>query len=510
MKVLYTWIGKKDLDAIEQYPAHGEIVPNSQQERPSGRGPVADVLLNLDNLDCSVLLSDFGDKAKQYCDWLKALLTKAGKRIELHNSMVNQGDPTSFTWVYDAMRRSIDAFERGRSVTERFYLVGPGTPTMAACTIIVARLNACSGTLLQTDVKSRSGFRPLELPVALNLEDAPDPAGYAADRSPDAQVQKAASAPIVLSASTKRAFELAQRAARSQWPVLILGNTGTGKEELARYIYRNSNCKGAFVPVNCGAIPSEMIEAELFGYRKGAFTGAVRDHQGVFEAAGDGVVFLDEVGELPLQAQTRFLRVLQERKVVRLGEHEEHELKCRIVAATHRNLWQAVREGSFRADLYYRLAGLIITLDDLAQRPEDLQAMIESFWQEIVAENPGFPGRVLSDAAREQLLRHPWPGNVRQLKATLVRLAFLAKGPQVGADDVALALDTAVTMGARLAPQMCSASLDTADFDFKTNTRRYQLGLVRRALDAAGGNKSRAARMLGLSVQHLNRLLKQS
>jgi DNA-binding NtrC family response regulator len=522
MKVLYTWIGNSDLRASEQPCARDGTPPRppagGNLPQGSGMGPVADALLHLEEkLDCAVLLFDYFeqeiDKYKRYCEWLKKRLAEADKPLELIPRPILKGDPTSFNWVYDAMREAIDAFERERRVTARFYLVGPGTSTMAACTLIVARLTACAGTLLQADCKNPRGFRPLELPVDLILGDAPDPASHTADRAPGAQAQKASAMPIVLSPSTRRAFALAQRAAKSQWPVLILGNTGTGKEELARHIHRCSDSSKKFISLNCGAIAENLIESQLFGYRKGAFTGAMSDAPGVFETAGDGIVFLDEVGELPLPAQTRFLRVLQEKKVVRLGEHHEREINCRIVAATHRNLWQAVKEGRFRADLYYRLAGLIITLDDLANRPEDLREMIEVFWQEVVADNPGFPGRELSDAARERLLGHAWPGNVRELKATLVRLAFLAQGPRVSAADVGLALDTPVDTSARgyiQRPTVERPALqgDAGDFDFKANTKRYQQALVRQALDAAGGNKSRAARMLGLSVQHLGRLLK--
>ncbi|WP_240098336.1 sigma 54-interacting transcriptional regulator [Thermomonas flagellata] len=482
---------------------------------------MADALLHLaEDLDEAVLLIDYFEHEASaaasgisYCQWLDAQLKQAGKRLLLMLRPVVKGDPTSFNWAYDAMRRTVQDHERGRPIAQRHYLVGPGTPTMAASTLIVARLDACAGVLWQTDIRSPQGCRRLELPFDLKLEDAPDPASHAASRAPGepSKAGHAPGAPIVLSPSTQRAWRLAETAAKSQWPVLILGSTGTGKEELARHLHRCSGADKNFIPVNCGAIPAELIESELFGHKKGAFTGAVSDQPGVFEAAGHGIVFLDEVGELPLKAQTRFLRVLQEKKVTRLGERVERVLNCRIVAATHRHLWQAVESGSFRADLYYRLAGLIIPLDDLARRPEDLRAMIDAFWQQTTHENPGLPGRALDESAHQRLLAHAWPGNVRELKATLVRAAFLARGPQVSASDINIALgQDAPTPASPPPPSTLRTALPhaSADLDFRAHTKRCQRELARLALDQAGGNKSQAARMLGISVQHLGRVLK--
>lgn len=537
MNILYTWIGTSDLRASEgndRKGREGDSRPNRSAQTSTagdnGKGPVADTLLHLsESLDRAVLLFDCSeDQARTgahgsgYVSWLEQQLALVGKNLEIVRRLIVKGDPTSFNWAYDAMRKTVGECEHRQDVEKRYYLVGPGTPTMAACTLIVARLAACAGTLWQADVRSKHGCRPLELPFDLNLKDAPDPAARDARRAPGVPraTQRAQDEPIVESPSTQRAWALAERAAQSRWPVLILGNTGTGKEVLVKHLLEHSRLKGKVVSKNCGAIPENLIEAELFGYKKGAFTGALADQAGAFEQAGDGIVFLDEIGELPLHAQARFLRVLQENKITRLGEHTERELTCRIVAATHRNLWQAVQAGDFRADLYYRLAGLIITLDDLVERPEDLGAMIDYFWQQTVTENPGFPGRELSEDARRQLLAHSWPGNVRELRATLVRTAFLAKAPHVAATDVVFALvkpgdeaRKAEPNGPRPAASSQPAlALPAASpvLDLKGSIKRYQLELVQQALGQAAGNKSRAARALGISVQHLGRLLKDS
>lgn len=499
MNVIFSWLGNSDLRAVNQT---GKL------------GPVADALLHMDEqIDRAVLMFDYEDGQQQvgfdYHTWLSKRLKETGKAVEVVLELVPKGDPTSFTWVFDAMRGIVTKNESGNTTSARHYLVGPGTSTMATCTILIARISACAGHSWQVDEQSERGYRRLELPVGL-LTDAPDPCSAQADGW-NKTLGSSVTGPIVRSHSTKRAWELGARAAQSHWPVLILGGTGTGKEVLAQYIHERSRLEGALISLNCGAFPESLIESELFGHKKGAFTGATINRPGAFEAAAGGTLFLDEVGELPLQAQTRFLRVLQEMKVVRLGDHEERKLDCRIIAATHRDLFKAVQDGRFRADLYYRLAGLVIELRNLDERREDLEALIESFWGETVATNPGFPGRELSEEARQRLLAHAWPGNVRELKATLVRAAFLAADPRVTAAVIELALahpgnDHGLALDQ---PRPAPRADQPSGVSMKEQIKRYQRQLVEQALEQAQGNKSRAARNLEVSPQHLGRLLKE-
>lgn len=502
-KVLYVWIGTSDLDA-----------PNKADRK----GPIADFLINLagDEISHVALFFDCDQGGEQpgnaYLGWLNDQIRLASKSAVVDLLPQYKGDPTSFNWVYDAMREAVEGYEAKEKLAERHYLVGPGTPTMAACTLVFSRLVAYAGTLWQTDRKSPQGFRRLELPFDLALQDAPDPASRRRGGDPlETRPQEI----IVASPSMKHARRLTERAAQSRHSVLILGSTGSGKEVLARYLYENSHSrlKGALISVNCAAFPDNLIEAELFGYKRGAYTGAAKDTPGKFEAAQNGMLFLDEIGELPLFAQSKLLRVLQERKVVRIGEHQEREINCRIVAATHRNLWQAVVDGRFRADLYYRLAELIIELPDLAQRSEDLGQMIDRFWQRVVKENPGFPGKSLTDAARQRLLAHPWPGNVRELLATLSRVAFLAEARLVSAADVELALAKSGDKHTKtIRPQDEATGVqplpETEVGSLKEMERRFKRQLVERALAKAGGNRTKAAHQLGITPQHLGRILK--
>jgi len=508
MNVLYSWVGNADLQA---------------PRRPERPGPIADMLRDLpDGANepwAVMLLHDCTPEIKKegelYFSWLQEQIDKEQKKISLRLRLIlktaSTDDPTNYEWVFNAMREAVrQSEEREASLISRHYLVGPGTPTMAACTIILSRMKACTGQLWQTDMRSEKGYRKLELPFDLHLHDAPDPQSTWPQQADDGDT-------IIRSPATQRAWELAQRAARSSLPVLILGDTGVGKERLAQHIFDKSELKGPFIPINCGAIAASLLESELFGYKKGAFTGANSDKAGVFEQAKDGMVFLDEIGELPLPAQTALLRVLQEKTIRRVGDGQERPVDCRIVAATHRNLWQWIKDGKFRADLYYRLATIIIELADLKDRPEDLSEMISRFWQKITQENNGFPGKTLDEDARQRLRAHSWPGNVRELYATLARASFLAKDPVVDRDTVEVSIGHChATSPASESPQETIQSFDIpglgkSDLDgsgLKAMINKCRYDFVLRALKQNSGNKSKAAKMLGITPQHLARILK--
>lgn len=507
MNVLYTWLGKTDL---------GKTGLDAKQA-DARLGPVCEALLCLPKsvvVDQAVLFFDYApgeeEKGRRYRSWLEQVLRDRARPVEvvLH-AVPKQGvaDPSALSWVYETMRCGIMKHEEAMKVSQRHYLTGPGTSIMTACTILVSRLTACAGRLWQADERGAERVRPLELPFALKLEDAPDPASAEEERWPQAMKPKSSEEPIAESAAMRRVLALAERAAASSWPVLILGSTGVGKEVVASYVYRKGPRRNQpFRAINCGAIPAELIEAELFGHVKGAFTGASRDRKGIFEDAGEGTVFLDEVGELPLKAQVTLLRALESKKIRRVGDSEERPVACRVLAATHRNLWQAMREGRFREDLYYRLAGIVLEIPDLAERPEDLEAMIDRFWQQVVADHTGFPGRRLTEAARQRLRMHSWPGNVRELYATLVRAAFLATSPEVEAADVEAALAHERAQAPERSPPQVDGA--PAELTLEERVRRCRREAVQEALARSQGNKTRAARLLGISPQHLSRLLR--
>ncbi|MGB3399625.1 MAG: sigma-54 dependent transcriptional regulator [Candidatus Deferrimicrobiaceae bacterium] len=238
---------------------------------------------------------------------------------------------------------------------------------------------------------------------------------------------------VSVSAAMKRILEMADRVAGTDATVLVTGESGTGKEAVARRIHvRSSRAAAPFIAVNCAAIPAELLESELFGHARGAFTGAVRDRLGRFRQAGGGTLFLDEIGEMPLPLQAKLLRVLQEKVVDEVGGDKPIPVDVRILVATNRSLPERIREGTFREDLYYRLNVVDIRVPPLRERPEDIPSLVEHFMKEIS------PDRDISvpQAVMEALTTRPWPGNVRELKNACERMVILCRGEEVSVEDL--------------------------------------------------------------------------
>jgi transcriptional regulator with PAS, ATPase and Fis domain len=277
------------------------------------------------------------------------------------------------------------------------------------------------------------------------------------------------------------------RVAETETTVLITGESGTGKEVVARFIHRASARRtGPFVALNCAALPEQLLESELFGYERGAFTGAQQSKPGQIELAGGGVLFLDEVTEMTLSAQAKFLRVLQEREFQRLGGTRPQKANVRVVAATNRDLRKAVERGDFREDLYYRLQVFDIRIPPLRERRADIIDLAEAFLAEIGG-SFGRPPAGLTRDAREALLSHDWPGNVRELRNALERAAILCEGGLITADHLSLRRTMPPTE--RAAPP--------------TDLNIVEREMIERAMRDSGGNKAKAARRLGLSRTQL-------
>ena len=233
---------------------------------------------------------------------------------------------------------------------------------------------------------------------------------------------------------------MVRKVAASESSVLVRGESGTGKELLAKAIHENSPRRGGpLVSVHCAALSSGLLESELFGHRKGAFTGALNNRQGRFELAHGGTLFLDEIGEMDLLLQTKLLRVLQEKEVTRIGSNKSIKLDVRVVAATNRNLANEVREGKFREDLYYRLQGFLIHLPPLYERGEDVILLCKKFLAEFCVENRT-PAITISKEATKKLLQYNWPGNVRELKAVIERAAILSENNEITTEDLIFAV----------------------------------------------------------------------
>ncbi|HEY6005145.1 MAG TPA: sigma-54 dependent transcriptional regulator [Anaeromyxobacter sp.] len=289
-----------------------------------------------------------------------------------------------------------------------------------------------------------------------------------------------------------------RKVAPQKTTVLVEGESGTGKELVARALHDLSpRASFSFVAVNCGAIPSELMESELFGHAKGAFTDASRNKKGLAEEADGGTLFLDEIGEMPLLLQVKLLRFLQDEEVRPLGDVRPRKVDVRVVAATARSLRKAVDEGRFREDLFYRLDVVHVRLPPLRERGEDVPALAEHFLARFSRLRPELPPMSLSDDAREALAAHTWPGNVRELEHVMERAVVLAEGPVIRAED----LPDAVRDPPR-APGAAAALLD-GSLSIKRGTRALEESLIRAALEKTGGNRTRAAELLELSYRAL-------
>jgi DNA-binding NtrC family response regulator len=284
-------------------------------------------------------------------------------------------------------------------------------------------------------------------------------------------------------------------AARSSIPILLLGETGTGKEVLAKEVHRFSGRSGAFVPVNCAALAENLLESELFGHEKGAFTGATQARIGFFEAADGGTIFLDEVGELPLATQVKLLRVLEDKQIVRVGGRTPKTLDVRFVAATNRDLDRARLEGEFRSDLYYRLSALTLQVPPLRERPEDILAISEGFLQSSAA--PGKTRVSLSQDVQAVLLAYAWPGNIRELRNVIERAVLLSQGGQIEV----LHLPAGIRMPAAGVPTE-HVRADARDGLLERLSRIERERIVE-ALERSAGNQTQAASLLGVSRRTL-------
>jgi two-component system, NtrC family, response regulator AtoC len=301
---------------------------------------------------------------------------------------------------------------------------------------------------------------------------------------------------IAKSPAMTRALEIASKVARHPSPVLVTGESGTGKELIARLIHEESDRADApFLPVNCGAIPENLLESELFGYVRGAFSGADRDKPGLFEVASGGTLFLDEIGDMPATLQVKLLRVLQESEIRRLGDTRSRDIDIRLVAATNKDLEEEIRAGSFRRDLYYRIAVVPIHLVPLRQRRDEVPLLVRHFIDRYNRKLRLDISGIDADTMR-LLLAYPWPGNVRELENTIERAMVLSDGPGITVVDLPDQIRSPV-------PSLDGSDLADDELSVKKHGEALERRLIRQALERTGGNKTRAAELLDLSSRAL-------
>ncbi|NBO64445.1 MAG: sigma-54-dependent Fis family transcriptional regulator [Acidobacteria bacterium] len=314
------------------------------------------------------------------------------------------------------------------------------------------------------------------------------------------------------SAAMREVYDLIEQVAPARSTVLVTGESGTGKEVVARAIHFTSPRaeSGQFVAVNCSNIPSELLESELFGHTKGAFTGAIAAKKGLFEVADGGSIFLDEISTIPPETQARLLRVIQEREFTSLGDTQSRRVDVRIIAATNTDLQRAVKSGEFREDLFYRLNVINIHLPPLRNRREDILSLAKHFIRKYSGENDREIDSQLSPEILTVLEKYTWPGNVRELETAIERAVIVARGNEITLDCLRSEIRQSETPELANSPISDSVnSLDlTRGISFYDEVSRFEIELIKRALELTGGHQSRAAKLLGMNNTTLNSKIK--
>lgn len=494
-KVLVAWVGLTDLKA----PTEGDKV---------GVGPIAQALAARTFDEALLLWNTDEESVAAYREWLRK---RSKTRIELFPATLS--GPTEYAEIHECAVRAVDhVLAKGPKETALSFHLSPGTPAMGAVWLLLGKTRFPAELI---ESSRQHGVRTVDLPFEISVDFIPD---LLRERDEHLRRESAAESPqspefsdiVHRSRVMQRLIERARRVALHNVPVLIEGESGTGKEMLARAIHRSSPRRDkTFIPVNCGAIPSELVESELFGHEKGAFTGATHARIGLFESAHGGTLFLDELGELPASAQVKLLRTLQEGEIVRVGSSKPIKVDVRVVAATHRTLTDEIAAGRFREDLFYRLAVAILKIPSLRDRTGDLGPLIDhclSKVNEDAVATPGLLEKKLSAGARNLLVAHAWPGNVRELLNTLRRAAIWSDGTTISSEDVREALlpgGGAATHEILNRPLGAGLNLP----DLLKSVARHYLG---RGMDEAHGNKTKAAELVGLpSYQTLSNWLEK-
>lgn len=517
--VLVSWVGSADLRGLADSlpPAARDRVVREANLRPApsqeGGGPIR-ALLAARSFDHVHLLSNYPAWiTKEFCKQLNV-------GAEAH--LVSVKDVIDYGEIYSSVDETLKHITK--SLPARYDLwmfLSPGTPAMAAVWVLLGK-SKYPARFLQT---YRSEVKDTHIPFDLAVDVVPELLRESdtllSQLSAQASGEVGGFETIIgSSAAIRLAISRARKAALRDVSVLLLGESGTGKEVFARSIHAASSRRsGPFVVLNCAAIPSELIESELFGHVKGAFTGADKGRDGAFKQAHKGVLFLDEVGELAPRVQAKLLRVLQPlpgagpcvREVQPVGASQAERVDVRVVAATHRDLVADAGQGLFREDLYYRLAAITVKLPPLRERKTDVPLLAKAFLDNVNRDfrdqEPGYRDKSISDAAISFVRRYGWPGNVRQLSNVILQAAVMADGDVLNRRD----FEAVITQSgsARWAEDPLEVPLGEG-FTIASHLEGIQRHYLERAMREAGGNKTRAASLLGIeNYQTLDAQLKR-
>jgi transcriptional regulator with PAS, ATPase and Fis domain len=475
--VLVSWIGATDLDSTERA---GEL-----------SGPIASAI-NAVHFDALELIYNYPDE--RVAPYMAHLL-KDESKCSIYARKANVNSPIDYREIYLAADKLLSELETADISLS--ILLSPGTPTMQAVWVLLGKTRfPC--TFYQAS--KEQGVQEVDIPFRLTAEYLPTAAQLnklelsslmASGVEPDAAFDDIlSSSPVMHQLKVQ-----AQILATHELPVLITGETGTGKELFAKAIHQASlRREQPFIVLNCGAFSTELIDSLLFGHKKGAFTGAIADKPGAFEQAHNGTLFLDEFGELDSAAQVRLLRVLQDGKYTPLGDTKERHSNFRLITATNKNLIEQVANGLFREDLFYRVAIGVIQLPPLRKRGDDLAHIADRLLANIALEYPTLNGKYFSQCAKKFINEYRWPGNVRELKATITRAALWSVQNGITEEDIRKNLFRTETEQAEF------SFVDVSDgIDLNSILSSIEKHYIESALAFTAGNKRRAAKLLGLN-----------
>ncbi len=472
------------------------------EEQP---GPILS-LLNVRKFDHIILFDT--PKTFQITAQTKQAINKLHPKSDVHVLEINLSDPTNYRDIFNGLRKHLQ-----RIITDYpsacFYIsVASGTPHMHACWILLTSSGVIPARILNVRPPNFvTKENPLVTEVDLSSADFPDVRFQdlpitVEKKHADANAIRAQLGIVGDHPSMHHALEMAAMLAPSQIPIMIFGETGTGKEMFARFTHLLSGRpKDIFVVVNCAAMPENLVESLLFGHKKGAFTGAITDQTGKFDAANSGTLFLDELGELPQAAQAKLLRILQDGLVEPLGHAKAHKVDVRVIGATNRDLRKMVKKGDFREDLYYRLNVGEITLPPLRDRRSDIPKLSLSILDRLNGTLRS-PKRLSTDAMT-RLQLHNWPGNVRDLENAIERSVRLCRRDTLEADDLL------ITEPITYADPLDALPEPHEGFVLDELLSSIRKQMILRALEVSGGNQSRAARMLGYTPQAIHKFVQQ-
>ncbi len=477
MKLLFSWIGRTDLNCAKN---------NDSRQI----GPIA-TALKADSYDFVFLLNNYTQEdAKSDCvnfnKWIRDFSS-----AEFSFQHVNLSSPTNHKEIYTYIRKFLDSRLSSIDKARITFHTSPGTPAMAFTWMILAPVYGAR--LIESSIEA--GVQQVDLPFEISAYFLPD---KEITRLSESKVKTHPAFQDIIHSSDimKETIRKAQHVAPRNITVLIEGESGTGKELFARAIHESSPRKGKpFITVNCGAIPSELIESMLFGYVKGAFTGADKNTGGYFQSANSGTLFLDELGEISQKAQVALLRALQEDEITRVGSSKAEKVDVRIIAATNRNLLEEVSKGNFRADLFYRLAVACLSLPSLRERKEDISLLIDDALKkanerlEIIDKEKH---KKFSDSAKKIMLSHSWPGNIRELYNTVMRATLWSSSKVISETDINQALFKTPTVETTSSKRALGNG-----FSIKDHLESIAKEYIEQAEKDSGGNKAKASRLLG-------------